>query len=189
MPDGDGFDGLLRYLDASRDTAAREYERLRRRLIRLFEWRGAAVPEELADVTLNRVAQRLQDGVHILAKDPFLYVRGVAHMVFLESLRKQRQEAAALRQVALEHRLQNQTELESRAEHEARLRCLRTCLLELSEEKRNLILRYYHADAARSDQRTEQAVALGVSRDVLRLRAHRIRSRLEECVGRCMTRS
>jgi hypothetical protein len=38
------------------------YEDLRRTLIRFFEWRGAPFPEEHADVSLNRIARKLDEG-------------------------------------------------------------------------------------------------------------------------------
>src|SRR5215471_13414988 len=61
------FEGLLGALDADRDRAAEEYERLRTRLIGLLRWWGASQPEDLADETLDRVARKIQDGVDISA--------------------------------------------------------------------------------------------------------------------------
>ena len=55
----EGFDLLLSLLDHDRELAAEKYERLRRRLLKLFEWRGSPTPEEHADETFNRVARKI----------------------------------------------------------------------------------------------------------------------------------
>ena len=52
-------------LDANPEQAAEEYEELRRRLIRFFEWRGARFPDEHADEVLNRLARKLVEGVAV----------------------------------------------------------------------------------------------------------------------------
>jgi hypothetical protein len=50
------FDSLLACLDSDRDIAADRYLRLRRDLVRLFEWRGCSTPDDYADETINRCA-------------------------------------------------------------------------------------------------------------------------------------
>src|SRR5215471_17280288 len=42
------FDGLLACLDSNRDIAADRYLRMRRDLVRLFEWRGCCTPDDYA---------------------------------------------------------------------------------------------------------------------------------------------
>src|SRR5699024_6433909 len=44
-----GFARLLGRLHSDPDIAAQEYERLRRTLVKFFDWRGAWPPEECAD--------------------------------------------------------------------------------------------------------------------------------------------
>ena len=39
----EAFDQLLNLLDHDRELAAEKYERLRRRLLRVFEWRGSTI--------------------------------------------------------------------------------------------------------------------------------------------------
>ena len=59
------FDRLLASLDSDRDIAADRYLRMRRNLVRLFEWRGCSTPEEYADETINRCARKIQEGEEI----------------------------------------------------------------------------------------------------------------------------
>ena len=42
----DAFDGLLASLGDDRNAAADRYLEIRRNLVRLFEWRGCATPDE-----------------------------------------------------------------------------------------------------------------------------------------------
>ena len=71
-----------------RDQAAVKYETIRRKLIRLFEWRGCELPEDLTDVTLDRVAKRIAEGVEVRSADPFGYICGFAHLVYKEEWRR-----------------------------------------------------------------------------------------------------
>ena len=51
-----GFDRLLARLDPDPGRAAVEFERLRRTLVKFFDWRNAPAPEDAADETLERLA-------------------------------------------------------------------------------------------------------------------------------------
>lgn len=51
------FDNLLRLLDLDRDVAGDKYERLRRKLIKFFEWNACFPAEDLADETFDRVGK------------------------------------------------------------------------------------------------------------------------------------
>ena len=44
-----GFTRLLERLHADPEQAGHEYERLRRALVKFFDWRGVPVPDECAD--------------------------------------------------------------------------------------------------------------------------------------------
>ena len=76
---------LLARLGPDEDRAGREYERLRRSLIRFFDWRGAWPSDECADETIDRLARKLQDTV---VEDVCGYAHGIARMVLLEWQRK-----------------------------------------------------------------------------------------------------
>ena len=82
---GDGYRGLTREsleallacLGSDPEQAAQHYEQIRRKLIRLFEWRGCHNPEDLADETFNRVASQLRKGLQIRSDNPYAYFCGV----------------------------------------------------------------------------------------------------------------
>jgi DNA-directed RNA polymerase specialized sigma24 family protein len=173
----DAFDLLLAHLDINRQQAGAKYEVLRRKLVKFFEWRGCGFPEDLADDTINRVARKLEAGENIL--DLPAYCAGVARRVFLESIRSNQQEEAALRMLARSHAAPN--------ENYQRLDCLDRCLRQLSPENLRLILEYYQQDKhARIKARWNQAERLAIPLNALRIRAHRIRLQLERCVQECM---
>lgn len=174
----EALEKLLDLLDPDRDRAARRYQQLRRRLVRLFEWRGARFPEDLTDETIARVARRLDDGVEIRSDDPFRYFCGVAHMVFKEVLRERRRERL----------LQDPANWPPAAAHDPepddeRMAVLQECLGRLSPEHRELILDYHEGERReRIDNRRLIADRLGIPLNALRIRVHRIRTKLERCV-------
>jgi DNA-directed RNA polymerase specialized sigma24 family protein len=76
-----------------------------------------------------------------------------------------------------------------RRQHERRLECLERCLQDLSAEHRELIAAYYQGETSvKISNRKELAVRLGIPMNALRIRALRIRERLEACVVGCMER-
>jgi DNA-directed RNA polymerase specialized sigma24 family protein len=79
------FGKLLDHLADDRAQAGEKYEELRRILLRFFEWRGGAFPDELTDETFNRVAEKLNAGVEI--RNMGAYCHEVGRFVYLESLR------------------------------------------------------------------------------------------------------
>lgn len=183
----ESFEALLRQLAPDRERAGEIYESIRRKLVRLFEWRGCAAPEDLADVTFNRVARRLDEGVELRSNDPYGYFCGVAHLVYKEVLRKE----------AREHRAFASGDWPSPAADEdepsdARLECLRQCLAELPPDQRDLVLRYHQGknDQGESNIRNRQQLAreAGVQLNALRIRVHRVRRKLESCVQACLGR-
>ena len=52
------FDRLLHWLDPEPTQAGAKYERIRHKLVKIFVYRGSNIPEDLADETINRVAER-----------------------------------------------------------------------------------------------------------------------------------
>ncbi len=80
------FEGLLQKLSPNRDLAAAEYERLRFRLSKFFQWHGCGEPEEFADRTLDRLARRLEAGEQI--EPVYSYCCGIGRMLLLEAHRE-----------------------------------------------------------------------------------------------------
>ena len=172
---------LLDFLGPDRESAGRQYQEIRTRLEGIFEWRGCAHPDEVIDETMNRVAHKLAEGVAIEADDPFHYFCGVAFMIFKEVLRAERREREALAEIR--HLPPPPPE-----EEDDRMECLRGCMAELPEQERHLILRYYSGEGrARIRRRRRLAAELDKPLNALRIKAFRLRGKLEECVRACMT--
>ena len=54
----DAFDRMLAELRPDSERAGGQYEKIRRKLVKLFEWRDCAQAEECADETFNRSPKR-----------------------------------------------------------------------------------------------------------------------------------
>jgi RNA polymerase sigma factor (sigma-70 family) len=173
------LEALLRALGPDREKAGEQYEAIRRKLVRLFEWRGCAFPEDLTDETINRVARRMAGGVE-LHSDPYGYFCGVAHLVYKETLRRQVKEQQAL-ESALETDAWPPLQDDETAADD-RLEALRGCLQALSDDQRRLVL-LYHQDENHIRSRKILSDELGLPMNALRIRVHRLRRKLEECVA------
>ena len=154
---------------------------MRVRLVRYFDWRSCLSPEDLADETVNRVAQKIDEGHDITNLSAYFF--SVARLIVMEALRRGR---AA---VSLDEVPEMSAGQPFEDEHkEARLRCLDNCLNELPVESRTLILKYHYEERrAKIDNRKQLADGLGIPLNALRIRAHRIRAALEKCVRQCLT--
>jgi RNA polymerase sigma factor (sigma-70 family) len=174
------FDSLLACLDSDRDIAADRYLRLRRDLVRLFEWRGCSTPDDYADETINRCARKIQQGEEI--RDVATYSIGVARMLLREMCRDRSRQVRSLDETP-EPRAW--PEMHSDLEH--RVEALRLSLEELSHSDRLLILNYYKGD--KSDKiKTRKMLSelLGIGASTLRMRAMRIREKLQLCTQNYM---
>jgi DNA-directed RNA polymerase specialized sigma24 family protein len=178
----ESLEALLAFLDPEdRDRAGTRYETIRRRLVRLFEWRGFGNAEDLADETMDRVARRIHEGV-TPTSDPYAYFCGVAQFLSKEVARRAARERAALEQDAL-----LSAPPEEEEDDDDRRVCLRLCLERLPHDQRLLVLRYHQED---DHIRSRQMLSweLGVPMNALRIRVHRIRRKLEDCVQACLSR-
>lgn len=169
------LEAVLRLLDVDRERAGARYEEIRRKLVRFFECRGCLHADELADKTIDRVGRRLVEGEHVRHADAGAYFHGVARNILRESWRTRGPGGPApARPDALET---------DEALAERRFQCLDACLAALSPEARQLILWYYQTgERVHIEARRDLAGALGICMNALRIRAHRIRARLEACV-------
>lgn len=181
---GGALERLLDRLDADRDRAGERYESLRQTLVKFFDWRGAASPDDCADETLDRLIRKLDEGAHI--EEVGRYAHGIARLVLLEQMRDPLPRAALLEDVPGAPALVV-APLPPVDEEESDARdCFDACLDSLPADSRDLILRYYVDERrAKIDGRVELAKTLGITSAALRSRAQRIRDRLEKCVGRC----
>jgi len=175
------FEALLAHLAPDREQAGARYQELRRRLVRLFGWRLYEAPEDLADEAIDRVARRIVEGKVI--RFGFAYLCGVARNVAQEKLRERQREqylAAILAALAAPD-----PEPEPASEAGRRRACFYACLAGLPADQRRLILQY-HQESARIASRQRLAHELGIGLNALRIRAHRVRRKLEDCCFRCL---
>ena len=84
------LEALLTRLEASGESGAVGYEILRRRLVGFFRLHFAWRADELADIALERLARRLQEGTevdHVAA-----YALGIARHVAMETQAKEQRQ-------------------------------------------------------------------------------------------------
>jgi RNA polymerase sigma factor (sigma-70 family) len=180
------FDQLLNWLDPDRDNAGSKYEKIRVRLIKIFACRGCGEADDLADETINRVTLKLGQIAESYSGDPALYFYGVAQKVHLEYLRQKPpvQESAL---AGREPEGQTAWPPDAPGEVEQEYACLEQCMDHLPSENRRLVLEYYQEEKrAKIDHRKKLADQLGIAVNALRIRAHRIRSQLQQCVESCL---
>jgi RNA polymerase sigma factor (sigma-70 family) len=170
----DSFEALLSWLGPTRDEGAQKYESIRTSLIRIFIKKGCTDPEDLTDITINRVAEKVPIPNYV--GDPVYYFVGVARHVFREWLRR--------KEIAVEP---SPVEPPPEIELDAARDCLRKCLARLPDDQRDLVLDYYvHQKRAKIELHRQLALEVGVSANALRIRAHRLRNSLEKCVMECL---
>jgi DNA-directed RNA polymerase specialized sigma24 family protein len=177
--DADSFARLLARLHPDSEQAAREYERLRRALVKFFDWRGIRHAEECADEVFDRLAQKLAETE---VRDVSKFAYGIARLVALERQRVAApgsiDEAAAAALLAAPAIAPDEDPLHD---------CFDRCLDEMPGESRSLVLRYYEGERqAKIANRRRLASALGLTENALRSRVQRLRERLEACVHSCM---
>ena len=176
----EAFDKLLIALGGDRDGAAEKYLEIRTNLTRFFEWRGCSFPEDHADETINRMAKRVAEGEEILNYSG--YAMGVARLLLLEINKGRQREQLALAEIGTASEVYEEAD-----DNEGRLVCLRSCLQTLSTDNRELILQYYQGEKGEKIQNRKKLMdRLGIPVNTLRMRALRLRERLQLCVEECV---
>ena len=165
------WSALLAVVDAQ--SPGRAYKHLHDKLVRCFRIRGADEPEELADLTFDRVARKLSREPLTL-HHPVGYLMAVARLVWLERVKLE-----VLRRRRLERReAEHQIDVDDDAERRFILRC---CLAELSTDNRAVLLGYYEGyREGRLASRQALTQRLGVSVTALRMRLSRLRTQVRD---------
>lgn len=178
----DSFEKLLAWLAPERETAGQKYETIRCRLIKIFYARGLQDAEELADETINRVARKVNELAEHYQGDPALYFYGIAQKVYLEARRKKKPEISTNSEPIYQPVFDEHSD-----ECLSRRNCLNKCLVKLPDEERGIVVQYYAAeDQTNINHRHHLAQKLGLTPNTLRVRAFRIRQRLQKCVLDCL---
>ena len=183
------FAGLLQRLDGRPDCAGEKYETIRWKLIKFFEWSSCLAPEDLADITLNRVARKLATEA---IQDVEAFTWGVAKKIRHEAQKKDLKTIslqslpskgvvsdAGASVEGLHQKIQSQNEL----------RCLHQCLQRLPADDRTLFLAYRVDRGHYMENRKNLAKQFGLTPGALRVRVIRIREKLERCLERRLGRN
>jgi hypothetical protein len=173
-PHDTSFDQLL---------SSPRFEELRSRLIRIFARRGCSIPEDLADETVSRVLAKLPEIAPTYEGDPVRFFHAVARNVYLEYTRRPRT-------VPIEENLDwRDSRGDEAPSSEVKYECLEACMGTLRQDDRWIIGEYYqHRKGAKIDYRKALAAQLEIGMNALRIKACRIRRRLQNCVFECMKR-
>jgi DNA-directed RNA polymerase specialized sigma24 family protein len=174
---------FLSWLDPDREVAGEKYRGLQRRLIVMFDGRGCTRSEELADVALNSFIRRLPALLDSYGDDhnPISYLYTTARHLYSDYV--ERQPAPLPDDVAQSLPAEDTHDESEEQLHE----CLEECLGRLDPSSRELVLEYYEgAKQAKIDFRKMLAWRKGIARNALRIRVHRIRRTLEECLDTCL---
>jgi DNA-directed RNA polymerase specialized sigma24 family protein len=115
-------------------------------------------------------------------------VFGVARFVLLESARQRERDRAALSELREEARRPSAIGAGGAGGAGGEdLACLERCLAGLSSDAQSLIVDYYGGEGRRQqDHRKALADRLGISSGALKVRAHRARTQLEDCMRGCL---
>jgi DNA-directed RNA polymerase specialized sigma24 family protein len=187
-PSQGAFQQFLRWLDEGVDSDGERYLEMRQRLVLYFDRKNCLSPDELADETLSRVAQKLQEKGAITDLSPAHYCYVVAKFVFLEYTRRPEHGQASFEELERSGNLRTGLPAAPRgdATFEAReklLEYLERCLNQLAPGDRELILEYHRGEGrTKIEGRSQLAERLGLSQNALSIRVCRIRNKVEACV-------
>lgn len=180
----EALDGLLAYLDPDPELAGQKYELIRTKLVKLFECRGCACPEDYADVTIDIVAAKISNGLVIQASNIPNFFYGVARNVLRDYWRQVKKQPLSLECInqpvyssddspGLRERMSEQEIIEQQLSY------LDMCLQELPQESRDLIIQYYMGqEGSNIKSRKFLAEQLAIPLNALRIRVHRVRAKL-----------
>jgi DNA-directed RNA polymerase specialized sigma24 family protein len=183
------FELLLTALDPDQMQAAVKYETLRSKLTHILMWRGCSESDadELADRTLDRVAGKLAEGETV--ENLPAYSASVARFIWLEHSRRKKEDAVGddMPEVAVD------PDVSVFEEPDRRTECLRDCMAETipNPTDRRIIIGYYDTETNEKNKHARKRLAdsLDITVNALKVRACRLREKLERCVNDCLERS
>ena len=173
------LEALLVWLNSDRQVACKKYEAIQKGLIGIFSAKGCSNAEDLADETIDRVIDRLSEIGPGYEGDPACYFRGVARNIVFEIGRRKEFPTDRLPERPTKP-----------VEFSDEYRCLMKCLQFVAPEDRELILDYHvYEGADKVANHITMATELKITVNALRVKAYRIRVRLEKCVFDCLARN
>src|SRR5262249_30358925 len=132
---------------------------------------------------MNRCARKIGDGEEI--RDVPTYCIGIARMLLREMSRETARQVRPLEEAPEPRTMPPAPE----GEEERRVDCLRRCLEHLPRQNRDLILHYYQGEKGEKIKNRKRLMDLfGIPHNTLRMRALRVRERLQLCSENCLQR-
>jgi hypothetical protein len=175
----EAFGKFLRWLSRDDEQAVREYQLIRKKLVRYFIQKSCSDPDELFDETMDIVVGKIDACLEIAS--PLAYCYGVAKNVWHQDMREHKS-------VVLDRDLASPAHPDSGTD-ERELQCLEHCVDRLSPKDREVITRY-HQGKGRDKIETRRLLADGLGgMNALRIKMCRIRKDLRVCVVDCLQHS
>jgi len=176
----ESFERVLKWLHPNREEAGQEYQRIRARLIGHFRAHGCPYPDNLADATMDRAAEKLTPAKiqEWVGSEKVKYFLRVAYYILREDRSK-----------VSESQMPDGFEVASpeNEDLETESHCLEKCLRKLSASDSDLIERYYRGEKSiKRENRIQLARDLNIDLPNLRVRALRIRTELRKCIEKCL---
>ena len=185
----EAFHRLLSWLDADGEQAARKYGQIHSTLCRIFITHGFTDAEGLADKAISRVIKKLPKIEKDYEGDPALYFSGVAKIICKEQSRLNELTRKLSTDYAKD-RESFQPPFVYEDEENVYQKCLKECLSHLKPDERGLLLEYYLKEKGEKIKtRKDLASKMGITAINLRVRRHRVQTKLEECIRDCLKRS
>lgn len=188
----EAFEKLLSWLDADRERAGEKYRHIHQTLIQIFVWNRCMDAEAWADETVDRVIERLPELASDYTGDPALYFYGVAKRAVKECRREQFTHQPLSPTLDPPARDAGENEEEKAEEEEAPSpldECTARCMARLKRAERKLLRRYYRWRGQKKiDAHRDLASELGLKPGALRVKVHRARAKLDDCIVDCMKR-
>ena len=185
------FETVLTWVAADRERAAELCVLFHGRLVKYFLRNHCAEPEELADITFDRVGEILLAGKTPRTNNHEAYLNRVAFHILQERHRKNRhlsQLSDDMPEPPDPQPLPGRTN--ERQEKELYHSCLNKCLAHLPPESQIMLFEYYSEDKTlKIDTRNRMAKRLGIASGVLRNRIWKLRNSLRDCIAECVARA
>jgi hypothetical protein len=176
----EAFARFLRWLSEDSDHAIKTFFTIRKKLITFFVRKGCIAPEELFDKTVDVVVRKIDAGGEYANQEAFCY--GVARNVWLEHQKKPQPGPLVTDNIPSPQ--DDECEL-----LEQKLKCLESCMEELSLRNRDLITRYYQNQGRKKIECRRELAKEHGGENTLRIKAFRIRKSLHGCVNACVAGS
>ena len=172
-PNQEAFEKLLLWFSPDREQAAKKYQTIQFRLIRIFAAKGCCDPEDLADQSFNVASLKVNWLLENYVGDPAHYLYGIARKIFLEQK---------------PHPAPPPMDPPDIDELERRSTCLDRCLDDVTtSDERRLVIQYHEQEKReRIETRRRLAEELGITINALRIKVCHIQARLRPCLQECL---